>query len=102
MNIFMRAHIAGGSLAIRSGAVALAARKRGSVHVRAGTWFLVSMLVLGVTATILVRLKQVLRVAGERLEPSPPARRNHCIGPLAGASHKTQGLEQLAWIESRS
>lgn len=47
------AHIAGGSLAILSGAVAVAARKGGSLHKIAGTWFFTSMLVLGITASIL-------------------------------------------------
>lgn len=46
-------HIAGGILAIPAGAVAIAARKGGSVHRLAGTWFLGSMLVLGATAAIL-------------------------------------------------
>lgn len=49
----LAAHIAGGLLAIAVGAVALAARKGGSVHKKAGTWFLGSMLVLAVTAAIL-------------------------------------------------
>lgn len=49
----LAAHIAGGILAIAVGAVALAARKGGSVHKTAGTWFLGSMLVLAVTAAIL-------------------------------------------------
>lgn len=53
MNILMWLHIASGSLALLSGAVAVSARKGGRLHVRAGTWFLVSMLVLGVTAAIL-------------------------------------------------
>lgn len=49
----LAAHIAGGLLAIAVGAVALAARKGGSVHKTVGTWFLGSMLVLAVTAAIL-------------------------------------------------
>lgn len=49
----LAAHIAGGILAIAVGAGALAARKGGSVHKMAGTWFLGSMLVLAVTAAIL-------------------------------------------------
>jgi hypothetical protein len=57
MTILMWVHLAGGSLAILSGAVAVAARKGGPLHIRAGTWFAASMLVLGVTATILARLK---------------------------------------------
>jgi hypothetical protein len=58
MNILMWAHIAGGSLALLSGAVAVAAHKGGPLHARAGTWFVVSMLVLGVTATILAPFKE--------------------------------------------
>jgi hypothetical protein len=53
MNILMGIHIAGGSLALLAGTVAAAARKGGPLHARAGTWFFVSMLVLGVTAAIL-------------------------------------------------
>jgi hypothetical protein len=55
MNAFLWAHIAGGSLALLAGAAAVAARKGGALHARAGTWFAVSMLVLGVTATILAQ-----------------------------------------------
>lgn len=50
-------HVAGGMVALLSGAVAAAARKGGSVHARAGIWFCVSMFVLGVTASILLPLK---------------------------------------------
>lgn len=57
MTILMWAHLAGGTLAILSGAVAVTARKGGPLHIRAGTWFAASMLVLGVTATILARMK---------------------------------------------
>jgi len=46
-------HIAGGMVALASGAVAVGARKGGAMHVSAGTWFVVAMLVLGVTASIL-------------------------------------------------
>jgi hypothetical protein len=46
-------HIAGGMVALVSGAVAVAARKGGAGHTSAGTWFVVAMLVLGVTASIL-------------------------------------------------
>jgi hypothetical protein len=53
MNIVMGVHIAGGSLALLSGTVAVAARKGGPLHARAGAWFFGSMLVLGVTAAIL-------------------------------------------------
>jgi hypothetical protein len=53
MNIVMWVHIAGGSLALASGAAAVVGRKGGWLHVQAGTWFFVSMLVLGVTAAML-------------------------------------------------
>lgn len=53
MNYIMLIHIAGGIVALASGAAAVAARKGGSTHGSAGTWFCVSMLVLGVTAAVL-------------------------------------------------
>lgn len=53
MNILLGVHIVGGLLALLSGAAAAAARKGGPLHARAGTWFFASMLVLGVTASIL-------------------------------------------------
>jgi hypothetical protein len=46
-------HIAAGLLAIAAGTIAVAARKGGPLHARAGTWFFGSMLVLGITASIL-------------------------------------------------
>ena len=49
----MGIHIAGGMVALLTGAAAANARKGGRVHVRAGTWFVAAMLVLGVTASIL-------------------------------------------------
>jgi hypothetical protein len=49
----MGIHIAAGLLALPSGALAVAARKGGRLHARAGTCFFGSMLVLGVTAAIL-------------------------------------------------
>ena len=53
MNVLMAIHIAGGLLAIPAGTVAVAARKGGRLHARAGTLFFGAMLVLGVTAAIL-------------------------------------------------
>jgi len=53
MNIVMAIHIAGGLLALPAGTIAVAARKGGRLHARAGTLFFASMLVLGVTASIL-------------------------------------------------
>ena len=50
-------HIAGGLVALASGAIAVAVRKGGTVHARAGTGFVVAMFVLGVTASILSPLK---------------------------------------------
>ena len=50
-------HIAGGMIALLSGAVAVAVRKGGGVHVKAGAYFCVSMFVLGVTASILSPFK---------------------------------------------
>jgi hypothetical protein len=46
-------HVAGGLVALVSGAVAVAARKGGAMHALAGTGFLAAMLVLGITASIL-------------------------------------------------
>lgn len=58
MNFIMWPHIAAGGLALLAGVIAATARKGGPLHARAGTWFAVSMLVLGVTATILARTKE--------------------------------------------
>ena len=57
MNILMGIHIAAGVVALFAGTAAVAARKGGTVHAHAGTWFFASMLGLGVTATILGWLK---------------------------------------------
>jgi uncharacterized membrane protein len=53
MNILMAIHIASGLLALPSGAVAVATRKGGRLHARAGTLFFAAMLVLGITAAVL-------------------------------------------------
>ncbi len=53
MGAVMWIHIAGGLAALLCGAVAIVVRKGGSVHGSAGAWFCASMLVLGVTASIL-------------------------------------------------
>ena len=53
MNGFIWIHIAGGMVALAAGTVAAAARKGGRVHVAAGGAFAASMLVLGVTASII-------------------------------------------------
>ena len=53
MIVLMWVHIASGILALLSGTAAVAARKGGPIHAKAGTWFFGSMLVLGVTASIL-------------------------------------------------
>lgn len=59
MTVLTWIHIAGGVTALLAGTLAVAARKGGRVHATAGTWFAVSMLVLGVTASILARQKEV-------------------------------------------
>ena len=53
MNILMAIHIAAGLAALPAGTVAVAARKGGRLHARAGTAFFGAMLVLGVTAAVL-------------------------------------------------
>jgi hypothetical protein len=53
MNILMGVHIGAGLLALPAGALAVAARKGGRLHARAGTIFFGAMLVLGVTAAVL-------------------------------------------------
>jgi hypothetical protein len=53
MNILMGIHITGGLLALPAGTLAVAARKGGRLHARAGTLFFGAMLVLGITASLL-------------------------------------------------
>lgn len=53
MIVLMGIHIASGILALLSGTAAVAARKGGRIHARAGTIFFGAMLVLGITASIL-------------------------------------------------
>jgi hypothetical protein len=57
MNGLTWIHIAGGSVALVAGAIAIAVQKGGSVHTRVGTAFCVAMFVLGVTASILSPFK---------------------------------------------
>ncbi|QSX77922.1 DUF2306 domain-containing protein [Agrilutibacter solisilvae] len=57
MNGITWIHIAGGMVALATGAVAFAVRKGGRVHVQAGIAFAVSMLVLGITAAYLSPLR---------------------------------------------
>ena len=57
MNGITWIHIAGGVLALVTGAVAISVRKGGSTHAKVGIGFCVSMFVLGVTASILAPLK---------------------------------------------
>jgi hypothetical protein len=57
MSGIMWLHIASGVVALATGAVAIAVRKGGNVHASLGAWFCVSMLVLGVTASILSPFK---------------------------------------------
>lgn len=49
-------HIAAGTTAILAGAIAVSVRKGGPAHTSAGTWFAMSRIVLGMTATVLARL----------------------------------------------
>jgi len=51
-------HIGGGLVALAAGTIAVALRKGGAGHGSAGTWFCVSMLVLGLTAAILEPFRQ--------------------------------------------
>lgn len=51
--VVMGVHIAAGLLALPAGAAAIAARKGGSLHARAGRAFVGAMVVLGVTAAVL-------------------------------------------------
>jgi uncharacterized membrane protein (UPF0136 family) len=53
VNAILIAHIAAGSIAVLAGYLAVTARKGGRVHALAGTWFFGSMLLLGVTASVL-------------------------------------------------
>src|SRR5688500_13741214 len=53
MTAIMWIHIAGGSAALLAGTLAAVARKGGRLHAKAGGWFVASMLVLGVTASLL-------------------------------------------------
>jgi len=53
MNILLIPHIAAGSIAIFSGTAAVAARKGGANHSSAGTCFVGSMIVLGLSATLM-------------------------------------------------
>ncbi len=59
MNPLIWVHIAAGSAALLLGAAAIAVRKGGTVHARAGTGFAIAMIVLGVSAAILYRMKEV-------------------------------------------
>jgi Predicted membrane protein (DUF2306) len=53
MIVLMWVHIASGIIALLAGTAAVVARKGGRLHGRVGTWFFLSMLVLGLTASIL-------------------------------------------------
>ena len=57
MNILMAIHIAAGIVALVAGTLAVVGRKGAALHARSGTWFFASMLVLGVTASILEPMK---------------------------------------------
>lgn len=51
MSALTLVHIAGGSAALLAGAAALSVRKGGRLHMKAGTWFFASMLVLTATGS---------------------------------------------------
>lgn len=53
MTVHIAAHILAGSLALIAGAAAIAARKGGPLHIRAGQVFVAAMLALWISATIL-------------------------------------------------
>lgn len=53
MHPLLPVHVAAGSVALLSGYAALSLRKGGAWHARAGTWFFGSMLVMGLTGTII-------------------------------------------------
>ena len=57
MNAVMAIHIAAGLLALPAGTLAVAARKGGRLHARAGTAFFGAMMVLGLTAAVLEPLR---------------------------------------------
>jgi hypothetical protein len=57
MNSILWIHIAGGMIALATGAAAVAVRKGRGLHASVGVWFCASMLVLGVTASILSPFK---------------------------------------------
>lgn len=49
MDLLLPFHIVAGGVALGAGAVALSVQKGGSVHRRVGLWFVVAMLVMGLT-----------------------------------------------------
>lgn len=53
MNAIVGIHILSGFIALVTGAMAISVRKGGPEHASAGNWFFASMLVLGVTASVL-------------------------------------------------
>jgi hypothetical protein len=59
MNPITWVHVAAGSAALLFGAIAISARKGGARHARTGTWFAIAMIVLGLSAAILYRMKEV-------------------------------------------
>lgn len=75
------AHIAGGTIGLIAGAIAMVARKGGPLHVAAGRWFFVSMMVMAVLATILAIAK--------------PERLSTVAGMLAGY------LVLTSWLAAR-
>lgn len=53
MHLLLRIHVAAGGLALVLGAVALVAKKGGTLHRRSGLLFVYAMLVMGFSASIL-------------------------------------------------
>ena len=55
--LLMPIHIAGGSIAIITGYIAVFTGKGNNVHRKNGMWFVVAMIVLGVTATVIALVR---------------------------------------------
>jgi hypothetical protein len=64
MNAITWIHIAGGSAALLLGGAAVAVRKGGGLHARAGQGFAIAMIVLGASAAILYWMKEESGVGG--------------------------------------
>ena len=87
MNALLNAHVGGRLVAIIAAPFAIAARADRSLHAFAGTWFFGSMLVLGVTASILARFTSPELGILEGLEVAV-----RCMPTDAGASTISSSL----------